>query len=293
VANAASSVASSAAAWAAGFSGIAAPNPAAEQQHAEESPQESPQEPEDEFNPQISKGVKTLSVVETTTLDLAFLMDCTGSMGDHITFCKDKVEEIVLKVKEKFHGAIVRVAFVGYRDFDTPLENYPVLPFTEKPEELKSFLGTVEADGGDDAAEDLAAGLKSLNALEWKKGGARLAVLFTDAPAHGKDYHDFNTDDEGWDNHSVIKPEQRLEPYMKQLSRRQIDFHMFHLDESTTKMEGVLSAAYHSTGLARSPFVLHPDLKADPVALVNKLVAAATASLDMSKQKTTAKPQPQ
>ncbi len=66
---------------------------------------------------------------------------------------------------------------------------------------------------------------------------------------------------------------------MDWLSRKQIDFHLFHLDDSTTKMEGVLAEAYNKTGKARSPLVVHPDLSANPMAMVDQLVVAATNSL--------------
>jgi uncharacterized protein with von Willebrand factor type A (vWA) domain len=57
-----------------------------------------------------------------STLDLCFVMDCTGSMGASIKACADKICEVVDTVKQEFQGLTAfNIAFVGYRDYgDTP-----------------------------------------------------------------------------------------------------------------------------------------------------------------------------
>jgi hypothetical protein len=57
------------------------------------------------------------AVEEAPSLDLAFVMDCSGSMSSYIEVCKSKVMDLVGGVKKQFPTASVRVAFVGYRDY--------------------------------------------------------------------------------------------------------------------------------------------------------------------------------
>ena len=46
-----------------------------------------------------------------------------------------------------------RVSFVGFRDIkDT--RRFEVMPFTEDIDELRTFVGGVKAEGGDDIPED-------------------------------------------------------------------------------------------------------------------------------------------
>ena len=52
---------------------------------------------------------------DLSNLDLAFLIDCTGSMGPHITAARTNLAKIVTGLKEKYHNQI-NLAFVGYRD---------------------------------------------------------------------------------------------------------------------------------------------------------------------------------
>lgn len=230
-------------------------------------------------------AASNLPVVEATSLDLAFLMDCTYSMEDSIALCKDKVVEIVKTVKAKFTTASVRVAFVGYRDFDDKKKDgqldYPVHPFTPEPLELSKFLATVEARGGADIAEDLAGGLKLLHALEWKDG-ARLAVLFTDAPAHGEYYHNNCVSD----SHAKIKPEKYMDILVEDLARRQIDFQMFRLSEATKIMEERLAAAYNDTQVARNVFHCHENLDGNPAELIDRLVKACSKSITTARRST-------
>ncbi|MES1914141.1 MAG: hypothetical protein MHM6MM_006261 [Cercozoa sp. M6MM] len=53
-----------------------------------------------------------------TKVDLAFLVDCTGSMGPYIDGVKNKVQQAVREVQRACQKKIeLRVAFVGYRDY--------------------------------------------------------------------------------------------------------------------------------------------------------------------------------
>jgi hypothetical protein len=193
------------------------------------------------------------SQAQAVSLDLAFCMDCTFSMRPYIETCKSKVVEIVAAIRAKFPTSTVRVAFVGYRDYDHGSKHFAVHDFST-PEAVEAFLrsGQVEPIGGTTTAEDVAGGLKGLLGLTWAKNVARMAVFFADAPAHGRQYHDMvgERDDDRLD----IGPDERLEPHMEALAKRFIDFYAFKLTEDTNKMFPLMEAAYNGCAKAKNPF---------------------------------------
>jgi hypothetical protein len=56
------------------------------------------------------------------TIDLCFVMDCTGSMAPAIDAARAKIQEIIQYVRDEFRGlGAFNIAIVGYRDYgDTP-----------------------------------------------------------------------------------------------------------------------------------------------------------------------------
>ena len=61
--------------------------------------------------------------------------------------------------------------------------------------------------------------------------------------------------------------------------------HMFRLDKKTLITEAKMKAAYDSTGKQRQAFATYPDMAADPVAMMERLVVAATTSLRVATRK--------
>lgn len=217
-------------------------------------------------------------LMSSISLDMAFLVDCTCSMQDHIEFCKTKIGEIVDGVGEMFPTVKVRVAFVGYRDFDDPY--FPKIDFTT-PALLAEYLKReVQASPsyGADLAEDLVGGLQKLFTLNWNSGGsvARMVVLFTDAPAHGLQYHSADISDK---HSTTTDKEQLLEPYIVRLALQTIDLHMIHIEEETTIMEGIIREAYNTaSSRIRTKFSVHPK-DTEPAEMVTRLVVAATTAV--------------
>ena len=52
---------------------------------------------------------------DNSSLDMAFLVDCTGIMTAYIAETKKDIEQIVYSIKENFENK-VPVAFICYRD---------------------------------------------------------------------------------------------------------------------------------------------------------------------------------
>jgi hypothetical protein len=123
------------------------------------------------------------------TLDLAFLIDVTGSMEDELRYVNAEIGDIVRGIQQSVPETRVRVAATLYRD-RTDREVVQQIPFTTNIAGLAQALRTVHAAGGGDYPEDMNAGLDAaLNRLDWSEGNAvRTLVLIADAPP--KRYHD-------------------------------------------------------------------------------------------------------
>jgi Mg-chelatase subunit ChlD len=123
-------------------------------------------------------------------LDLLFILDTTGSMGEEIQRLKTTIELINLNLSSLSSRPRIRFGLVLYRDRGDEYVTQTV-PFTEDLESFQASLNRVEADGGGDDPEDLQAALQAALRLSWNRGGIRLAFVVTDAPPHldyGQDY---------------------------------------------------------------------------------------------------------
>ena len=89
-------------------------------------------------------------------LDLCLILDCTASMQSWIQRSKDTLREIIDNVKNQNPGLLVRVCFVGYRDFcSPPNQRFELLEFTPEIDKVKNFIASVQARGGGDGPEDV------------------------------------------------------------------------------------------------------------------------------------------
>jgi hypothetical protein len=122
-------------------------------------------------------------------LDLAFLIDVTGSMEDELRYVNHEVGDIVARVRQEAPETAVRVSAVLYRDRGDR-EVVQQIQFTQDVAGFARALEGVHASGGGDYPEDLNAGLDAaFNRLQWSNGNAvRVLVLIADAPP--KRYHD-------------------------------------------------------------------------------------------------------
>ena len=124
-------------------------------------------------------------------LDLAFCCDCTGSMGSYIKSAQDNIRQIAssihAKTAEREGGCSLRFSLVKYRDHPPQDSTFvtEVFPFTEHLELMKRHVDTMEAAGGGDGPEAVAAALHEVNTLGWRPNATKVVVLISDAPPHG------------------------------------------------------------------------------------------------------------
>lgn len=122
--------------------------------------------------------------LEPLSLDVAFVIDTTGSMGDEI----QRIQQSLLAVTARLRGLgqeiDLRYGCVLYKDLtDEYLTS--VHPFTGDVKAFDEALASVRAGGGGDTPESLNQGLAvGIHGLEWRERAAKVAFVITDASPH-------------------------------------------------------------------------------------------------------------
>lgn len=119
-------------------------------------------------------------------LDLAFAMDCTGSMGRYIESAKQNIENITERISSSGTSSI-RFGLVEYRDHPPQESSFVTRKhdFTAHLSTMKSWLTDCSADGGGDGPEAVADALYDVLHLSWRSDATKVCVLISDAPPHG------------------------------------------------------------------------------------------------------------
>ena len=121
---------------------------------------------------------------ETLPLDIVFVMDTTGSMGEEIDSLKSTIEIIYRNLSAVRPRPRVRFGMVLYRDRQDEYVT-KVIPLTERLDRFQKQLESVQAEGGGDNPEDLQTALHDgLRKIQWAENGVRLGFVVTDAPPH-------------------------------------------------------------------------------------------------------------
>ena len=122
----------------------------------------------------------------TNLVQIAFMVDATGSMGDELEFLKMDLKKVIAEVQKTNNQLKISTATVFYRDKG---DEYVVKhsPFTEDINQTTEFISQQRADGGGDFPEAVDKALVQLNQLQWQpEARTRIAFLVLDAPPHNK-----------------------------------------------------------------------------------------------------------
>jgi len=145
------------------------------------------------FNHPVSyshKEVNRIALQDVESLrndqvDIAFMVDATGSMGDELDYLKAELTDVIADVKAKNDNIVVNTAAVFYRDkgddYVTRLSG-----FTSSTRETIDFIKEQSADGGGDFPEAVHAALHdAISGLQWSSHArARILFMVLDAPPH-------------------------------------------------------------------------------------------------------------
>ena len=186
-------------------------------------------------------------------VDLAFAVDCSGSMQRFLATVKAQIIAItgtlLTRLQLQLPGVTFkpRFALVPFRDIDPPPAN---TDFTESNDLFLKRLKQLKGQGGGLEAEDVVDALTRGSQLSWQ-GKSRWLILFTDAPGHGPFMNPPGpaqvTDDKpDYDANGVL-----CQRAVKALQAEDVDAELFlcHCRPSRTQqMEAALRLCYETEG---------------------------------------------
>jgi hypothetical protein len=120
------------------------------------------------------------------TVEVAFVLDTTGSMGGLIEGAKRKIWSIATAIVDSNPDADIRMGLVAYRDIGDDYVTKTV-DLTADIQDLYAQLLELKARGGGDWPESVNEALDvSINKLQWTAGdqARRIVFLVGDAPPH-------------------------------------------------------------------------------------------------------------
>ena len=117
-------------------------------------------------------------------VDVCFIIDTTGSMGDEIAAIKATLLQVTEKLKGLDRPIDLRYSAVLYRDI-TDEYITSTHPFVGDVETFSAALQEINAAGGGDGPESLNQGLAvAMSQLQWRDDAAKVAFLIADAEPH-------------------------------------------------------------------------------------------------------------
>lgn len=142
--------------------------------------------------PARSQNVRPLPA-SRATVEIAFVLDTTGSMGGLIAGAKAKIWSIVNDIASARPVPNIKIGFVAYRDKGDAYVTQ-VHDLTEDLDKAFSTLQTFQAAGGGDTPEHVSRGLSDgVKQLSWSRSSAgslyQVIFLVGDCPPH-TDYND-------------------------------------------------------------------------------------------------------
>lgn len=124
------------------------------------------------------------SGLDVTQLDLMFMVDTTGSMGDELNYLKAELADVVSRVGAADENIDIRTSVNFYRDEgDEYVVKY--FDFRADVEECVRQIGEQYAMGGGDYPEAVHKALENaITAHRWRADAVKLCFLVLDAPPH-------------------------------------------------------------------------------------------------------------
>ena len=132
----------------------------------------------------LSAGLSMASA--KPAVEVAFVLDTTGSMGGLIESAKRKIWSIATAIVDTNPDADIRMGLVAYRDIGDDYVTRKV-DLTADIQDLYANLLELKARGGGDWPESVNEALDvAVNKLQWTKGGDTMRIVFLvgDAPPH-------------------------------------------------------------------------------------------------------------
>lgn len=150
-------------------------------------------------NQTVEKNVKDGDIVDlqqtfttNNNMQIMFVIDATGSMGDELTYLQAEIDDIITKVKNANETANIELSIMMYRDkTDEYLVRYS--DFTTDIESQKEFLAEQKAKNGGDFPEAVDEAMTVAMEKQWNDDATKLLIHVADAPSHDADVPRWNT----------------------------------------------------------------------------------------------------
>ena len=181
-------------------------------------------------------------IIPKTSLDLLYLMDTTGSMEQYVDITKERLKEIMNKIKHECSGVDIKLGFIGYKDVaEIKINDYLNIELTKEHEYVKKEIESIKVGGGDDTAEDVAWAFERALEKNWTSN-ARFAILVGDAPCHGIKYHEKDLMDD-YPN-GVPGREKEIEKLVEEMAQKNISLICIKLKDDTDTMFKLFKEIY-------------------------------------------------
>jgi hypothetical protein len=118
----------------------------------------------------------------SNAVDLMFVIDTTGSMGDELSFLQTELSDIINSIPNQLSD--INIGLVFYRDYG---DNYVVRAheFSDNINAVQLNLNQEQARGGGDYPEAMDQALQTAMAADWRTDSRKVLFLIADAPPHG------------------------------------------------------------------------------------------------------------
>ena len=125
------------------------------------------------------------SCEHTDDVDVVFVFDATGSMGDELRYLQAEMKDVIARAKDATGGLNIRTGAVVYRDHGDEYITR-ISRLTSDIKTTQAFIDKQHANGGGDFPEAVPEALMAaLNSSGWNgEARARIAFLILDAPCH-------------------------------------------------------------------------------------------------------------
>ena len=195
-------------------------------------------------NEQLKEEVmkKTDEFINQSRLDILYIIDITNSINTYLSDIKNNFTYMINSIIDNCPTATVYTGFIGYTDFsELDLEEeYININFTKEGKEISDKIKELESHGGGDDAEDLCGAFDLALKMEWK-GFSRFAILATDAPCHGNEFHN----DEVTDNYPDGDRDGRdIKEKVRKLAANKISLFCAKYGETTDEMYEIFKKEY-------------------------------------------------
>lgn len=136
------------------------------------------------YNEGVNTVLTSLNDVNNL-IEISFVVDATGSMGDELEFLKTELLDVISRIEAANPLASVYTSSVFYRDEGDEYVT-KIAPFTNDMSATINFIKQQNAAGGGDFPEAVHTALdKAINELQWSVNAkTRILFLVLDAPPH-------------------------------------------------------------------------------------------------------------